>query len=277
MSRNFEMLRQAGRAEELFPAGVLPAGSTEPIAPIPTVLEQGRREPSPARGPIQSSVATATLEAVAPEALTSSITEEELRLVQQVFLSPRLPRRQMVVFAGVERHADGAAISARAATILAGQGEGRVCLVDGDLRAPSLHRFFDIDGATGMADVLRDGGSPLDVARQVGQRLWLVPSGVRASEPRVLPVPDRLGQILADLRDQFDSVLVNGAPFGESPESILLGQLSDGVVLIVEAHATRRARARRVKERLDAAQVSVLGVVLNNRTFPIPDRVYRGL
>jgi Mrp family chromosome partitioning ATPase len=58
---------------------------------------------------------------------------------------------------------------------------------------------------------------------------------------------------------------------------MLLSRWTDGVVLVLEANATRRDAARRVKEILDAAKVSVLGVVLNNRTFPIPDVLYRRL
>jgi Mrp family chromosome partitioning ATPase len=58
---------------------------------------------------------------------------------------------------------------------------------------------------------------------------------------------------------------------------MLLSRWTDGVVLVLEANATRRDAARRVKEILDAANVSVLGVVLNNRTFPIPDVLYRRL
>jgi len=66
-------------------------------------------------------------------------------------------------------------------------------------------------------------------------------------------------------------------PLGDCAESIRLGQLTDGVVLVVEAHMTRRERARSVKDSLDRARVPLLGIVLNNRRFPIPDALYRRL
>ncbi len=47
--------------------------------------------------------------------------------------------------------------------------------------------------------------------------------------------------------------------------------------MVVEADITRRETARRMKQNLDAANVSVLGVVLNNRTFSIPEALYRML
>jgi len=57
----------------------------------------------------------------------------------------------------------------------------------------------------------------------------------------------------------------------------LLGQLADGMILVLEAHNTRRVAARRTKEILEASNVRLLGTVLNGRTFPVPERIYRKL
>ena len=80
-----------------------------------------------------------------------------------------------------------------------------------------------------------------------------------------------------ELRTQFEYVLINAPPMNVFADSALLGQFSDGVILVVEANSTRRETAQRLKENLEAANVQVLGVVLNNRTFPIPESVYRKL
>jgi Mrp family chromosome partitioning ATPase len=49
------------------------------------------------------------------------------------------------------------------------------------------------------------------------------------------------------------------------------------VVLVLEAHSTRRSAARKAKLALEAANVLVLGTVFNNRKFPIPETLYRML
>jgi len=46
---------------------------------------------------------------------------------------------------------------------------------------------------------------------------------------------------------------------------------------VIEANRTRRLTARKAKETLDAAGVRLLGTVLNNRTFAIPEAIYRKL
>jgi len=56
-----------------------------------------------------------------------------------------------------------------------------------------------------------------------------------------------------------------------------MAQIADGVVLVVSAERTRRAAACKIKEMLEAAQVRLLGAVLSDREFPIPERIYRRL
>jgi len=79
------------------------------------------------------------------------------------------------------------------------------------------------------------------------------------------------------LRDAFDYILIDAPPLNQYAEAIGLGQLADGLVLVLEANATRRESALRVTEMLRAAQVQVLGAVLNKRTFPIPQSLYHRL
>jgi Mrp family chromosome partitioning ATPase len=230
-------------------------------APADTITSGRRSEPAPGSRHLQALV-----------------REEEFKLVQRVFLAPAAGR-MVVLFASVEpEHDESAAIGARAAEILATQVDGSVCIVDANLREPSLHRRFGEEAEGGLAEALRDSGAALDfAARPVGANLWLIPAGS--------PVPGRGGVIPSDrtralfrqLRERFDYVLMCAPPVGQYADSIHLSQLTDGVVLVIEAHKTRRSRAQKVKERLDEARVPLLGVVLNNRTFPIPYALYRRL
>jgi Mrp family chromosome partitioning ATPase len=57
----------------------------------------------------------------------------------------------------------------------------------------------------------------------------------------------------------------------------LLGLVAEVAILLIKADSTRRLTACKAKESLDAAGVRLLGTMLNNRSFPIPDRLYRKL
>jgi len=69
-------------------------------------------------------------------------------------------------------------------------------------------------------------------------------------------------------------VLIDAPPLSEYSDAVGLGQLADGLLLVLEANSTRRETALRITEDLSAAHVRVLGAVLNKRTFPIPGPLY---
>jgi Mrp family chromosome partitioning ATPase len=82
---------------------------------------------------------------------------------------------------------------------------------------------------------------------------------------------------LSQLRRDFDYALIHAPAAGSFSEATILGQLTDGVVVVLGAHTTRRLTARKTKERLLAANVRVIGSVLADRSFPIPDVLYHRL
>src|SRR5580704_1456201 len=82
---------------------------------------------------------------------------------------------------------------------------------------------------------------------------------------------------LTELRSEFEYAVIHGPAAGISNEAALLGQLTDGIILVLGAHSTRRATARKIKEKLEEAQSRILGTVLSARRFPVPERIYRRL
>jgi polysaccharide biosynthesis transport protein len=80
-----------------------------------------------------------------------------------------------------------------------------------------------------------------------------------------------------ELRNEFDYVLLDAPPLSSYSDALALVQVADGIVLVLEANSTRRDAVARIVENLRAAQINVLGAVLNKRTFPIPTPLYKRL
>ena len=89
---------------------------------------------------------------------------------------------------------------------------------------------------------------------------------------------EQLRHRMAELRKEFSYVLIYGPPLNQKYlEAVVLGQISDGVILILESTVTRREAARTAKENLCSANVNILGAVLNHHSFSIPEKIYRRL
>ncbi len=105
--------------------------------------------------------------------------------------------------------------------------------------------------------------------------LWLMTCGIAEKFENSRPEPARLRSRLAELRLEFDYLLIDTPPINSHADAVPIAQLVDGIILVVGSNSTRREPARIARERLDAARVPVLGAVLNRRTYPIPEALYR--
>ncbi len=207
------------------------------------------------------------------------IDSEINKLVRQVFaLHDDQRAAKAVIFCGINRGDGCSWVCARASEALAEQTPGRVCIVDANLRWPSLHEHFRVEKGAGLADAMKNATPIGTFARQAwSSHLWFVSAGSNDGDPNGALKAASLRARLSQLRAEFDYVLVDAPPIGSCGDGTLLGQLTDGVVLVVGCNSTRRETARAAKEGLEAAGVPILGTVLNKRTYPIPEALYRRL
>jgi len=209
---------------------------------------------------------------------TNASVENAIRsLTQHLFVlqSPDAHAPKAVAFSGVDEGAGCSWVCARAGEALAAQSSGRVCVVDANVLNPSLHHQFRVENVRGFADAIADS-EPMEkfVRRTWSDRLWLICAG---SAPNGAPDPARLRGRIAELREDFDYLLIDTPPLSRHADAALLGLLSDGVVLVIGSDSTRREAARAAKESLEATGAHVLGAVLNRRAYPIPAAIYRRL
>ena len=247
MSRNFELMTQLE----------IEAGITDKA--ISTAADQGARM------------------AVAPILSSRSCDvggEEILHLVQRIFLSANGSAPRQVVLCGVDDDNGSSSVCAKAGRTLAANSSRPVCLVDANVRSSRLSGMFGVDGKnpfSGPTAPLREH------CVKVGGNLWLAGPNILADNSRVLLPPVHLRERLRQLRDEFEYILIDSPGTSVCGDAQLLGMVADAAILVIEANSTRRLTARNAKASLDAAGVRVLGTVLHNRSFPIPERLYRRL
>lgn len=205
--------------------------------------------------------------------------DEVIKLVERLFPSagPKTAGRT-VVFSSVDPGDGSSRICAHVGEVLAARVPGSVCLVDANLYSPSLHRYFGVQDTCGLQEMVLQKEPIRTFARQLlAGNLWLVTSGRQGADPHTLLASGGMRARLAELRNEFDYVLIVAPAVSINGTTTLLGPLADGVVLIVEANSTRREVARKAREDLLQANVRLFGAVLNNRTFPIPETIYRNI
>jgi protein-tyrosine kinase len=207
---------------------------------------------------------------------TDSFAEEQIRgLVRQVFL-PGWPKpAHQVVLSPVDSKTDISSICMRVGLALSAQARGTTCLVEANLNSPGLQQVVEKNGHDLIET--QEPSDFRDSSRRLSNQLWLIPRSVFIGEDESGLSGAWLRERLTELRRTFDYTILYGPPAALGSEAALLASLCDGMVLVVEANSTRRLAAQKVKEKLHAANARLLGAVLSERTFPIPETIYKKL
>jgi polysaccharide biosynthesis transport protein len=127
----------------------------------------------------------------------------------------------------------------------------RVLLLDFDCRRDPVHRDLGGKVESGIPDLTRQHGSPTETIQHVGDLgLHYLPMPRCGSDPLAMFAHERVLPLLRKLRENYDSVIVDGPPVLGASEVRLLASMVDKVVFVVKWGSTRRELAREALDLL---------------------------
>ncbi|MPZ18511.1 MAG: hypothetical protein GEV06_11440 [Luteitalea sp.] len=230
-----------------------------------------------AHRPSFTRVQTSPLESPVMQPLRQRLTG----LVERTFLVPARPGEAVrsLLFASVDGVEGSALVPAAVSEILLSRVRGWICLVDANFRSPSLHRHYGSTNALGLADALvgtsRASSYARELARGRDSSLWLMPTGDFSDAGAHLLEADAYRRRMRDVITAFEYLVIGTTIATANPSASILAAQVDGVILVAEANVTTRQSLRVAAQAVSASGGRVLGTVLNNRTFPIPEAIYR--
>jgi capsular exopolysaccharide synthesis family protein len=148
--------------------------------------------------------------------------------------------------------------------VLAQAGQ-RVCLVDSDLRRPTLHRIFGLGNARGLTSALLDDVPFTTHAQPTAvPGLFVLTSGPLPPNPAELVGSNKMREALEAASADYDTLLLDSPPIVSVADAIALGAVTDGVVLVVQAGKVPHDVVRRATAQIEAVKGRILGVVMNS-------------
>jgi capsular exopolysaccharide synthesis family protein len=153
---------------------------------------------------------------------------------------------------------------------------GGILLIDANLRRPVQHSLFDLDRKRGLTELLQGELDLQQVIKGVSRRnLWVITAGKPAANPADLLGSVLMKGILEECRQRFEFIVIDSAPLTLYAETLALAKQADAAVLVVHSGVTRWEVAASAKNQLQKVNTRLLGVVLNQRKFIIPDWIYK--
>jgi Mrp family chromosome partitioning ATPase len=198
---------------------------------------------------------------------------ETVHLVQTVFLSTTQRSSRRVIFCGVDDENGSSSVCANAAKALTAISDKSVCMVDADLRLQCLSSIFGIHRSVPFPN----SSSVRERCVRIEGNLWLADADLLVDDAGALLSIAELKHRFTQLEDAFDYLLVDAPAVCAGRDAALVGEAVGTAILVIEANTTRRQTARKAKVSLETAGIRLLGTVLRNRSFPIPESIYKRL
>ncbi len=155
-------------------------------------------------------------------------------------------------------------VSAHLAQVAMAMGQ-RVLVVDADLRKPQIHDRLDLPNKLGLSNLIADDLPLKSVIQQADPngQLFVLTAGKIPPDPTKLLASQKMQQLMGTFERCFDLVIYDAPPTTGLADVSLIGQRTDGLVLVTRIGKTDRTVLSQTIETLRLAQIPTLGLVAN--------------
>lgn len=183
-----------------------------------------------------------------------------------MFMSPDHPIRTMVVTSPSPQ--EGKTTTAANLAIALAETGNKVLIVDTDLRRPRLHKSFGVPNQVGVSSVIV-GDVPVDQAIKASEvpNLDVLTCGPVPPNPAELLHTEKFQRLIEHLKTRYDRIIFDSPPTSAVTDPAVIGNVVDGVILVVKGGKTTRDAANHAKRQLASANVRILGVIVNEIDF----------
>ncbi|MFQ5709359.1 MAG: GumC family protein [bacterium] len=156
----------------------------------------------------------------------------------------------------------------------------KVLIIDSDLRRPTMHTIFGLDKEPGLSDILTYNFDLLEKFSTTTEieNLQVLCSGTIAPNPSELLSTSSIKYLIQELKNKFDLILIDSPPLLPVPETLVLSEFVDGVLMVIESHKVEQELILKAQKLLEKTNSNVIGAVLNRLdpklTYKAKDYLY---
>ncbi|MEM8943790.1 MAG: polysaccharide biosynthesis tyrosine autokinase [Planctomycetota bacterium] len=216
----------------------------------------------------------ASRKAMAPGSLIAAQVAESIDNVRATLMHDSTTRKQQVVLVTSPATMEGTTTVASHLALSLTRAGRRTLLVDGDIREPALHKLFGMPLDDGLCELLRSDIDVADAVRPTNtEGLWLLTAGHCDMDAIHALATDQPQPIMEKLREEFDFIIIDGAPVLGLSDSISIGQHIDGAILTVLRDHSEVRKVYQAIELLKSMGIRLLGSVVNGMPLKADRRI----
>ena len=208
-----------------------------------------------------------SLEGVSPRVIVAttprSVIHEAYQMLQAnlKFISLDKKVRTIVVTSSVPGEGKSE-VAANLAAVMAQAGR-RVLLVDADMRQPCQHHLWGRINSVGLTNVMVGENEFSTAIQTVTTNLSILTAGVMPPNPLALIDTERMTSFMEMLSQNYDCIVIDTPPLVGTPDAAVLGNMVDGVLIVVQPGVVNSNSATAAKSLLARSEANILGIVAN--------------
>lgn len=150
------------------------------------------------------------------------------------------------------------------AYVLAENG-GKVLLIDGDLRIPSIAKKMRINSTPGLTNLLKDAESWQSSMTQseLYSNWYIMPAGELPPNPSELLGSSRMENVINMLSEKFDYIVVDLPPVNLVSDALAISKFITGMIVVIREDYTEKKELENCIRQLSLSNVKILGCVMN--------------
>jgi capsular exopolysaccharide synthesis family protein len=195
-----------------------------------------------------------------------SLTSEMSLMVQSDmrFMGSDKTLKTIVVTSSIDNEGKSK-VAANLAAAIAQVGQ-TVLLIDTDLQSPYQHQFWKLPLKKGLSEVLAKQDEFKAIAWKVMDNLDILTAGSKPSNPLACLDYNQMKSLIKEVSNLYDFIIIDTPPILVTADALILGPMTDGVLLVSRPGVIDDQRANVTQEKLKRSNCNVLGIIVNGIT-----------
>ena len=150
----------------------------------------------------------------------------------------------------------------------------RVLLIDGDMRNSSVAHCLGLNNHEGLSKYLAGINDSVTV-QEAREGLFVIPGGAVPPNPSELLAGRRMEELLEQMKEQYDTIIIDMPPVGIVTDALLLAKLATAYILVVRAYQSRMGKEKGAVAMLEQVGANICGFIFNGLNPKSEDYNYK--
>lgn len=147
-------------------------------------------------------------------------------------------------------------------------------IVDANFNNPHFQKIYSIKDGKGLTNKININNINNTISK-INDGPDIILTDHFIDSPSTVIKKIDLKSIINQLKNDYEAILIDATSVNNTKDASLIAECTDGLVLVIDEGKLQREMLKNSLPRFRRNDVKIIGSILNNRTFPIPEFIYR--